>query len=712
MRSIPISAQLERRTEVDLGQLLNTLRRGKWLILLCVLITTAAGIYYAVRMTVPLYTATSTVALEHRQRDVVDLGSPLAALEGDYLTLNTEVKKLQSRDLIEKLVRKMDLVSDPFFNPTLLPPQEAGFSIQAEIKKLIRAVLPREETEAVEQPGPPQEEIIFEDVVDTVLASIEVINLVDSYVFAISVTTTEPDASSRIANGLSQLYIEDQIAQKYEATEQATAWLNGRVAELKDDLEATENAVKAFNAETALVGPETLGALNRQLKDRRDRVATARTQAAAAAAQVDQLEQARQAGDPALMSEVADDQALRQLLPRLGETGARATFDTRFDQLVERARFEATRAGAQISALEASVRDLEGQVERQSTELVKLEQLEREAGASRQLYEYFLGRLKETSAQQGIHRADSRILSRAVLPRKPSAPNKKSIVFAAAFVGFALGVALVLVRELRQKGFRSAQDLEQATGVNVFAQIPKAPFSKRRRVLNYLATVSTSRMAEAVRNLRTSVLLSDVDKPPQVIMMTSSLPGEGKTTQSLALAQSFVGMDKRVLLIEGDIRRRMLQEYFNVRGKAGLVSAVAEEVPLEDVILHADALGIDVLIGEKSTVNAADFFASGKFQGFLEKLRRHYDVVIIDTPPVLVVPDARVIGRMVDTVIYVVKWNQTTPAQVQEGLHSLQSVDVKVAGLSLSQINLRQAQAYGGKYGELYGSYGRKYYGS
>ena len=134
------------------------------------------------------------------------------------------------------------------------------------------------------------------------------------------------------------------------------------------------------------------------------------------------------------------------------------------------------------------------------------------------------------------------------------------------------------------------------------------------------------------------------------------------------------------------------------------------EATLDEAVVHSEAHGMDVLAGEKSSVNAADFFSSDRFRQFLDELRRLYDVILIDTPPVLVVPDARVIGQSVDASIYAVHWNKTTRAQIEEGLHSLQTVGVKVSGLTLTQINLREAQKYGGKYGELYSAYGRKYY--
>ncbi|MEM7188427.1 MAG: polysaccharide biosynthesis tyrosine autokinase [Pseudomonadota bacterium] len=717
MRSIPISTQRatvpENDDTIDILQLLGTLRRGKWRIMAYTLIAAALSIYYAIWMTTPVYTAVSNVALNQRNSDVVDLASPLAALDGsDYYAINTEVETLQSRDLSEKLVRHLNLVEDPMFNYDLRPPTDDTFSARALIRQAIQAISPPKPV--VDAPEPTEAELeakTFEDVVDAVMGSLSASNVPESYVFAIEVTTEDPATSMRVANAMAEVYIEDQIAVKYDATEKATDWLRGRVSELETELETAENKVKAFNAETDLVGPETLEALNRQLKDRRERIGAVQLQADQLETRVAGLLAANQAGDRAKMVALADDAALRQLLPRLSDVGAQETFDTRFGQILDRAQIEATRAQAQIQALGASVKDLESQVQLQSAELLKLEQLEREAGASRQIYEYFLSRLKETSVQQGVHSADSRILSRAVLPTRPSAPRKSMIVIMATFFGFMTGCILVLVHEMRQTGFRSAQEAEQATGITVFAQIPKAPFSRRKRILNYLATKPTSAMVEAVRNLRTSVLLSNMDNPPQVIMMTSSLPGEGKTTQSLALAQSFAGMEKKVLLIEGDIRRRTFQEYFNVRGRSGLVTAVAGEVPLDEVVVHSEELGVDVLIGEKSTVNAADFFSSGRFRTFLSQLRSRYDVIIIDTPPVLVVPDARVIGPLADAVIYAIHWNKTTRAQLEEGVHSLQSVEIKISGLSLNQIDMRKAQSYGGKYGELYGyNYGRKYY--
>lgn len=161
-------------------------------------------------------------------------------------------------------------------------------------------------------------------------------------------------------------------------------------------------------------------------------------------------------------------------------------------------------------------------------------------------------------------------------------------------------------------------------------------------------------MAEAVRNLRTSVMLSNIDNPPKVIMTCSSLPGEGKTTVAFALALNFSSMGKKVLLVEGDIRRRVFRQYLKNDQKYGIVATLSGEKTIDEVIIQDDFVGCDVLLGDKGGHNAADIFSSERFGHLIADLRERYDVVIIDTPPVLIVPDARVISQQVDSTIFVV----------------------------------------------------------
>lgn len=716
MRSFAIKPQVSAgrssNGDMSLLDLLDVLKRGKWSIAFWTVICGLIGGLYAFQLATPLYTAKSTVSLQSRQESIVDLASPVSALGNDLFTINTEVETLQSRGLATKLVDKLNLVENPIFNKAL---RERTHDPDAEPDMLSGVLAGLGFTSGDEDQGPArteEEQRDFErtQVIGQLLKALDITNEKYSFVFHIEATTTDAATSARIANGLAEAYVEDQIAIKYEATQQATAWLTSRVADLEQELEEAENKVKAYNATTDLLDPAALEILNRQLKDRRDRIADARTAARLAEEKQTRLETALASGDRSEMATIAQDTRLDQYSTRLNVPEIQTAFDQYFTRILERARFEARQSATTVATLVQSIAELEGQVEQQSGELLKLEQLEREAAASRQIYEYFLSRLKEISVQQGIHSADSRILSLATVPRFPSAPRTAIILAVTMFMGMLLGMALVLMRELRQNGFRAAQDLEAATGISVLAQIPSAPVTRRRRLLRYLETKPASALAEAVRNLRTSVILSNVDKPPQVIMITSSLPGEGKTTQSMALAQSFASMGRKVLLIEGDIRRRVFREIFRLDTKSGLIKAITQDLALSEVVHHSEELGIDVLAGERSTVNAADFFSSGRVKTFIDRARAEYDIILIDTPPVLVVPDARVIGQLADTVLYVVHWNRTTRVQVEEGLNAFASVDIQVAGLVLSQINIRKAAYYGGRYREIYAAYDTKYY--
>lgn len=689
--------------EIDLGQLFRTIWRGKFWILLTALIGLLLGGYYAFVVATPLYTATAAVALESRQEQVVDIESVMSGLSADQATINTEVEVFRSRELMGKLVRRLDLVRDPEFNTRLRP--EPEYSLGKGIAWL------RERIQGP-QPARPElsDEAVFDKVIDRLLQAVAVSNVRQSYVFRITAVTEDPQKSARIANTLAELYIRDQLDVKFAATEKATEWLSERVSQLQVELEAAEAAAKEFNAGTDLVSAEALAGLNRQIKELRDRLSETRAAEAQARARIETLEAAAESGDFQEMARLANDRPLDRIL-RLTEAdpASRTAFRDRFSQVLDRTRLEAERIAAQITALQNTIAQQETQIARQSADLVKLQQLQREAEASRLIYEYFLGRLKETSVQQGIQQADARLLSRAVVPLEPSEPRKPLIVaMALALVLGAMGgTGLVLLREFSQNTFRLPEDLENRTGYTVIGQVPAIPVRRRKNVLKYLTEKPASAAAEAIRNLRTSLLLSDIDRQPQIIMSTSSVPGEGKTTQSLALTQNLSGLGKKVLLIEGDVRRRTFAEYFDLNGHPGLLSLLSGEATLEEAAFRQPQLQADLLVGEKSSINAADIFSSVRFADLLKDLRKRYDYIIIDTPPVLAVPDARVIGQMVDAIMYTVKWDSTTHRQVQEGLKSFEGVNLRVTGLVLSQISPKGMKRYG--YGDSYGSYGEYY---
>lgn len=691
---------------IDISAIFSTLWRGKFWIALCALIAMFIGGYYAYIVATPLYSSTSVVVLDTREEQVSGLDGVIGDLTGvgnDSSVVNTEVEVLRARGLMGKVVDKLNLIEDPEFNSALVEP-----GVVQRLKSGIRSLLPSRAS----QPLDPSlaEKKARDSVVSALLTKTTVRNVPQSLVFQISAETESPTKSALIADTIADLYILEQLEVKFEATEQATEWLSDRVTELQVALEASEAKLQDFRASIQLVDEETLLALDRQAKDLRDRIAASETQTAALQQRADAL---RAAPDRAAQAEVSQDAVLMRLLSEGGATlspeDARS-FDLRFEQIAARADLEANRAAQQLESLRSGLTEFEGQIQQQSADLITLQQYTREAESSRLIYEYFLNRMKETSVQQGIQQADSRVLSDAVIPGAASAPRKSMIVAMATILGLMLGTGVVLLREARQNTFRSARELEEMTGRTVMGQIPQIPSRSRSDAISYLYAKPTSAAAEAVRNLRTSVLLSNLDSQPQVIVSTSALPGEGKTTTSLALAQNLTQMGKKVLLVEGDIRRRVFGQYFKFDQEHGLLAVLSGEKRLDEVINHDARIG-DVLIGEATKTNAADVFSSDSFAAFITEMRALYDFIIIDTPPVLVVPDVRIIGQQADAIVFVVKWDSTSKSQVSDALRLFETANLRVSGLVLTQIDAAGMRRYG--YGDSYGayaSYGKKYY--
>ncbi|WP_375700197.1 GumC family protein [Pseudophaeobacter sp. TrK17] len=701
-----VSPQSHSDDEIDLGQLFRTLWRGKLWILFSMLVAILVGGYYAYAVAVPVYSTTSVVTLQNRQEQVVDFDSVVSGLGGDQISLNTEVEILKSRELIQKLVLKLDLVSDPEFNPSLR--EETGLSVSgviSNVKALVFGAPPMRPEVTEEQ--------VLERVTTAVRSTISISNTRNTYVFNVTATTEGAQKSKLIANTLADLYVLNQLDVKFEATQRATAWLTERVADLQVDLEATEARAKEFHAGTELISPEVLEGLNRQAKDTRERLKVTSERVTLLSLRIAEMQSAFEGKDRAEMARVANNPTLTQGLVRV-EAGKMPAelFDSQFEQVQRSEAVGLSRLKTQVTGLSQSLTTIEGQIERQSKDLVTLQQLTREAEAARSIYEYFLGRLKETSVQQGIQQADSRILSQAVLPGGPSAPRKSRILALSAILGLIVSVGGLLLREFMSNSFRSSQQLYAATGLTVLGQVPKFPGHKRKGVIEYLKDRPTSAGAEAIRNLRTSIMLSNVDKPPQVIMLTSSIPGEGKTTLSMALAQSFSGLNKKVLLIEGDLRRLIFSQYFSAgNAEKGLVSVLSGDCTLEEAVHPVDMVGTDVLVGEKTQTNVADLFESERFAQLMELARSKYDIILIDTPPVLVVPDARTIAQHADALVFAVHWDNTSQEQLSEGLKMLASVNIQPTGVVLSQIDMKgmKRYGYGGQYG-AYSQYGRRYY--
>jgi succinoglycan biosynthesis transport protein ExoP len=688
--------------EYDLNRLILLVWRAKWLMALLAVLGVSIAYAQLLRIA-PQYTAESRVLWEIDQTNFVDLDPVASGLRGDFFSLSSQIEVIESGRLLERVVRDLDLASDPVFNHSLRPPE--GWTRWLSLAIVVaeaRAYVFGAPVEPEKEETPAELE---RRMISVLRGAVEAEWLDGTYVLIIRMTSSDPVRSAELANEMARHYILDQLETKFDATRQATDWLTERVADLRVSLEEAEQAVEGFSSGTTLVSAEALVASTRQLKDLRERAISLGNEREEMASRLRSVEGSRTADDFAAVAALMREPRLTTLADEIGDLDKpaqkklRETMIARFDAEFERGKtrmaFSIERLNSQEATVQKTIIDLDKKQDTQATALVQLRQLQREAEASRLIYEFFLSRLKETSVQEGIQRPDARILTEAETPGTPSYPRRGITLLTGGGSGLLLAFALIFLIERMNNCFRSTVELESRTGQAVIGTIPMAPVSGRRALLQYLVDKPTSSVAEAVRNLRTSILLVNVDNPPQVIMLTSALPGEGKTTCCIALAQISKALGKRVLLVECDIRRRTFRSYFDMPERGGLLSVLSGAKNLEDIVFHDEASGLDILPGEESSVNAADIFASHRFTDFISEMRQHYDFIFIDTPPVLAVPDARVVAKSADAVIFCVRWNKTARDTVIEGLRFFSQINIKVAGLVLGQVNVNKMARYG-----------------
>ena len=677
--------------DLDIANILRLIWRGKLWIVLCAFLAATLAFYYATRVAVPMYPATVTLALDRQQQPVLgDIESIFSGGDLTPFTINTEFEILRSRDVVGRLVDEMNLIEDPEFNPYLREP--GGI---ARLRMSLTDWVPGD---------PPPDERLRSRVIDTMINRIQTNSIRLSLAFTVRITTTDSERSAELANALAEIYIDRQISRKLDDAQRAILFLSQRTTELEASVEDLELDLARRVERSSVIDSQLLQAQNLQLRDLRTRIEDAGV---------------RLATDTSLRSAIQAADDLEALVTRL-----EVSRDTRFSGIIQRYRAgrlsedatllalqgvgddmedDIARTQSQLATLEASAEALASQLAVQANELIEITQLEREVEASQLLYQTFLTRLQEASIQQGLESADTTIISEAV-PRGASSPRVLFLIVMCFVLGALTGTAIVLLREWRFAGFRTSDEVRQHTGVSVFGSLPAMAVRGRKQVLKLLKSNPNSVFAEAVRNLRTSILMLNPDAEPKVILVTSSIPGEGKTTISISLARYLGSLEgRRVLLLEADIRRQTLRAYVDDTTPRGvkLLDVLLGKATLDGTDLMDPDLGVEVLMGSGGDINAADLFESRRFGDLITRLRETYDHIVIDSPPVLAVPDARVLSRYADATIFAVRWGHTSRTQVRQGLGMLESVGHAASGTVLTQVDQRKMKSYGyaGQYG-------------
>ena len=721
--------------DIEFRQILLTLWRRRIFILAMTGLVTIIAILVVVQIK-PRYTASTQAMIESRQNKVTDIESVVSGLSPDMAAVLSEVEVIRSRSLLERLVFKLALHRDPEFNADLKKEPAWRAYIKPEtyipLDWLISLGLKKPE-----QILPPSEEAArtTSQVVSAVQNRLSVAPVRRSLVISISFVSEQPRKAALIANTIADLYIVDQLESKFDATQRATSWLSERLTTLKDNVETAERAVETYRVSVSNQVGQRTEMTSQQISELNTQIILAQTKRAEAQARLDQVERLLNAGgaefssaaevlNSALIQRLRSQEAevirkVSELASRYGDRhptmikaknelrDLRLSIEGEVKKIAQSLRNEMIVARAREATLQRNLDRLESRNSVQSRAAIRLRELEREAQSNRVLYENFLNRFKETSSQENLQQADARIISRADVPASATFPKTKVSVLIAAVFGFFVSVILVFLLERLQNTFRSTEDLETETGSPVLGIVPSVSNLLGRDVVaRWITEKPTSSAAEAIRNLQTSIRLSDVDNPPKIVSVSSSTPGEGKSTLAVWLAQLTAMSGKKVLLIDCDLRKPSVHRSLKISNEYTIIDVLSEACRTADAVQKDDETGLFIITAKDAGGNALDLLSSKQMIDLLKGLREQFDLIVLDAPPILAVADARVIGRLADKVVYAVRWNETPKGLVRTGLKVALEAGIDLAGVVMTQVNTKKHAYYGyHDYGYYYGKY-------
>jgi exopolysaccharide transport family protein len=712
----------------DLNQLISTFRRRSRVFGAVLVLVLAAVVVVTFQMT-PRYTGASEVMIDTRKHDVTSIEDVLSGLPADSSVVDTEVEVLKSRSLAERVVESLGLDKDPEFNSRLRPPGLLG---------TIGAFFGRG--------GGGSDELkrtkVHEAVVDTVLKRLNVRRSGLTYVIDVDFESESPAKAATIANEFANLYLTQQLQDKYDATSAATTWLNQRLAELEPQVEAADAAVQQYKATHGLMASVGSTLTEQEISSINTDLATARADLADKHARVEEAVRDQNAGStgenlsgplssPTMMQlraqQAAASSKVADLQTKYGprhpdvQSAERQLVDIN-DQInqevsrqVSNLQTEENVAQQRVASLEASLNGAKGTLAGNNQSSVELAELQRKSDAASALYNNLLARAKQTSTDQGNEQSDARIVSKAKIPTAPSFPNKALNLALGLVLGLAAGVGAVFLMEALDAGLTTSEDIERFFNIPHLGAIPQLASTLDGRATklspgDYVVQKPLSGFAEAFRNLRASILFSKVDTPVKVVVLTSALPGEGKTVTTFCLGRSMAMSGARVVVVDCDLRRRGINRLLNIEPKVGLVEVLQGTAQLDEALVIDEPSGAVFLPLAHSEHTPRDLFGSQAMDRLIATLRDRFDVVLMDTAPVIPVSDTRILAPKADVVVYLARWRKTPRKAVEAAFALLTSVGADIAGIALTQVDVREQAKYGyGDAGYYYHSY-RKYY--
>ena len=691
-----------------------------------------------------LYSAETTILLNSNPSQGVELETnPDRAYRDDSYKIRTEMQVISSPTLAARVVKKAGLDKVQEF--------KAGAKADSILAKILGLALPQEWTETFmgslasgTDTGATGESDEMAAAMELFKRRLKVKQASKSMAVSIEFTSKDPKLAAKISDMMAEEYISSLLELKLETAQKANEWLKIRLVELRNKLEASENEISEFIRKNSLYefGGKTMD--SQQLSEVNSQLILAKSELAQAEAKYHHVHGLFSRGDTREMvsaEEVLSSPVVQRLRMQEAELGAKISelsqdFGEKHPMMINtRAQYDDIKreirneVGNIVDSLKSNLMVAQVKVSSLQTELnktvsssgeeteakIKLKALEREVNANRAIYENFLSQFKKTNEQQNLEQSDIRILAHAEVPSSPSFPNRKLILILVFIGSLFAGSAAAYILEIRgvKSGFMSAQQIKVEMGVMVLGAVPDLvsldidEISPEECILDH----PFSPYSEAIRSIATALYMQCMEKERKIFMITSALPMEGKTALSISLARSCAMDNHKVLHVDFDMRRPTAGKRLRTRQQNGILDILEKRKSIKECLVE-DKSGAHFIISGAQRLNYPVALKTKEISAILSQAREYYDIIFLDSAPVLPVRDSRSLAQCVDAVIFLVKWKSTKKQDALTALEMLREHNGKIAGVALTGLDIRENMKYGYRGASYYyGSSYNKYYG-
>ncbi len=733
-----------RSSGVTIAEIFRILRRHLKIIVAST-VAFAAVAAFAVMLVKPLYTATATILIDPHRSDVVNLNGTPTAIQSsatEEAAIASQVLLIQSEEVLRRVVKSANLTSDPDFtpHPGLLDP----------LKRLLKP-------EAA-PPGLSPQEIAILNSVAILQKRLKVSRQQNSYLVDVSVSSHDPKKAATIAGAIVNAYFMALVHAKSDAVKVAAGWMDQQLGKLKSHVLGSDKAVEDYRAAHKLVMTQGVTVNDQQIADLNTQLIQARAEAAQAHAKYVQVAQlAKSHIDPGSLAEALSSNTIAGLRQQYAERANQvADLASRYGahhpllvaakaqlrdtqklinqevrRILESRRQNYQVAAAREASLQKSLESLQAVSAASGKAQVRLRELQREADANRALYQTFLSNYKQAAARESLKLPEARVVSDASIPIRPSFPKASLFLGLAIPLGFTFGCILAMAVDHFDRRVKTLNQLAVLTGLPAIASMPLIglrelsritkrgrsalgsydprsasllPISLQPPLMHYITEEPNSIFAEAVRAVRLSVQRTAQLRPVQIVMVTSAVGGEGKTTLAGNLALAYAMLGARTLLVEGDLRNPEMTRSLCPQAEFGLLDVALGRASLRQAILVDPTTRLSVLPAPQSQSmnNSNEFVFSKAMEIILDELRRHYDMIIVDAPPLMPLVDSYALGEHADGVVMTVAWNRTPEDLVVRALGQLSSLQDRVVGTVLTRVDLKRLRYYDYYYTSAY----------